>query len=149
MSFIHFFFLADKQTRSACDLDTMRKADALACSFEQWYTKFEHLTIKSKKIKLSDAAFVSYLIGEGESTLRLPSSSVGAEGKTLRSDGDEFSSDEEDWDEEEEEDARGGLSFPELEKQIQSAIKLLGMNTHYTQYVSVQVPEFAHDVSKL
>ena len=104
----------------------MRKKDALGCSFESWYPKFRHLTIKSKLIKLEDAAFVAYLIGEGESTLRLPSSNadVGKENEN-----DEFSSDEENWGEENEEmeaTDRNCPSFPEVENQIRSAIKSLG-----------------------
>ena len=103
----------------------MRKKDALGCSFESWYPNFRHLTIKSKLIPLDDAAFVSYLVGEGESTLRLPSSNDDAKAKEK----DEFSSDEEDWgdgNEEMEATDRNCPSFPQVENQIRSAIKLLG-----------------------
>merc|ERR1712142_120185 len=103
----------------------MRKKDALGCSFESWYPNFRHLTIKSQLIPLDDATFVSYLVGEGESTLRLPSSNDDAKAKEK----DEFSSDEENWgdgNEEMEATDRNCPSFPLVENQIRSAIKLLG-----------------------
>ena len=103
----------------------MKKTDVLACSFDKWYPKFKHLTIKSKLLKLEDQKFIAYLIGEGESTLRLPSSASGE--KSGSKDKDD-SSDSEDWDEEDEEDdaSRKAPSFPQTEDQIKSFIKLLG-----------------------
>jgi len=107
----------------------MLKADVTACSFENWFVNFAHLTIKSKLIKIKDDAFLSYLIGEGESTIRLPSSSsaAGADGKAQSSEKDGSSSDDDDWDEEDADaDSRLAPSFPEMEKEIRAAIKLLG-----------------------
>ena len=110
----------------------MKKSDVTTCSFENWYSDFAHLTIKSKLLKIKDDSFLSYLIGEGESTLRLPSSTaaVGADREGQRSSEDgSCSDDNDDWDEDEVDgESRLAPSFPEMEKEIRAAIKLLGKN---------------------
>jgi len=102
----------------------MKKSEVLACSFEQWYSQFRHVTIKSKLLKLDDANFISYLIGEGEATIRLPSSSVGERKSSREEDSASDNDDDDDnWDESDESE---DPSFPDLESQIKAAIKLLG-----------------------
>ena len=109
----------------------MQKSDVLECSFEKWYSKFRHLTIKSKLIRLEDAVFISYLIGEGESTLRLPSAAA-AEGTSCTEtssddddDDDDDVDDDGDWNDDDADESKEP-SFPVLESRIKADIKLLG-----------------------
>jgi len=100
----------------------MRKSEVLACSFDQWYQAFKQHTIKSKVIPLEDSAFVAYLSGDGESTLRLP-----VEEKTKEHAGHvqaHAGSDSDDWSDDEEEQTPP--SFPVIEAKIKAAITSLG-----------------------
>lgn len=96
--------------------DEAKNQEKCLVQFERWYSRYSRFTMKSKIIELP-REFVDYLLEDG---IHLPGSIRAALGD------DNLSDDEDDDVQQDEDDIMVNHHFPELDIQIQDAIKQLG-----------------------
>eukprot|EP00438_Fugacium_kawagutii_P023650 Skav206414 [mRNA] locus=scaffold292:77917:79054:+ [translate_table: standard] len=109
--------------------DEMREEEVLACAFQAWFYLFKDLTFKSEIIPLSED-FVRYLLADG---IHVP-------GKTRTSDAASNSS----WGSggDSDDETTAVFDFPELEKEVRSAIQRL--NGKVLPKLNWSAPKDAH-----
>jgi len=117
---------------AAASLDTvlMDEAEILACSFDSWYEEFRDQTFRSRIIRLPED-FVQYLMADG---IQLPGTSSRESGRTGDDNDDDDDSEWGDGGSDSEAGDGGSVSsraakapsFPDLQEQINEAIKELG-----------------------
>ncbi|KAI9146502.1 D123-domain-containing protein [Paraphysoderma sedebokerense] len=101
------------------EFPVITRSDVLNCSFSAWYDKFKGHTIKSRIVKPLSNEFIQYLLADG---VMLPLDPNGNQQQPYVTEIDDSSETNVDWDEDDDE----APSFPDLEHQIEAAIRELG-----------------------